>query len=184
MKHPIGYYSPLIFVFLIGYVIYIFIPDNPKILVDNFTDGNVELYIDDEFIGEFPNWSKGEIKRVNKNYFKIKKGNHSVKVIDKKTDSLLNYENRYFKSDAIYLFNIGQRVTYDMNTIWYTSGYIGPGRNNLNRKTGSLRKDFIFKFSENYHNFYKRPEDFPKKISVKGGRRSVRQRYFYRYKID
>ena len=68
MKHPIGYYSPLIFVFLIGYAIYVFIPDNPKILVDNFTDGNVELYIDDEFIGEFPNWSKGEIKRVNKNY--------------------------------------------------------------------------------------------------------------------
>jgi hypothetical protein len=182
MKKTIGYYSPLIFVFLIGYAIYVLIPDNPKILVDNFTDGNVELYIDNEFIGEFPNWSKGEIKRVNKNYFKIKKGNHSVKVIDKKTNSLLNYENRYFKRDAIYLFNIGQRVTYDMNTITYTSRYSSPARNT---KIGSLKKDFIFKFSKtNDHNFYKRPEDFPKKISVKGEFGSIRQRYFYRYKID
>lgn len=162
----------LVIILIIGLPIYLTWPKKPQLIVDNFTNGYIELYVDDEFIGEFENWTENELKIANKNYLTINEGEHWLKVIDKKTKTVLNNERINFQEEYYYLLNAGKRVVYSIGYANY-----GLGSSSINNY-----KPFVFELSKSDSHYFETDENLP--LSIKTRDNSYSIFYFYRIGLD
>jgi hypothetical protein len=162
----------LVIILIIGLPIYLTWPKKPQLIVDNFTNGNIELYVDEEFIGEFENWTEDKLKIANKNYITINEGDHWIKIIDKKTKTVLNNERINFQEEYYYLLNAGKRVVYSIGEANY-----GLGSSSINNY-----KPFVFELSKSDSHYFETDENLPNSVKTRDNSYSLL--YFYRIGLD
>ena len=146
---------------------------DPIIIIDNFTGGTIEVYVDEKFVGEYSSFTKLELSRVSKNYIKINNGKHSIKIIDKKTKTILNNELKDFKKAYWYLLNAGNKVVYKIGKVAY-GGYHSVG----------YYKQYIYELSKSNTYYFKSSESLPKSIKRRKNSNTVYKTYFTRHRIE
>ena len=147
--------------------------NNPIIIIDNFTGGAIEVYIDEKFIGEYSSFTKYELSRVSNNYIKIDNGKHWIKIIDKKTKIIINNELKDFKKQYWYLLNAGNKVVYKIGTAGY-------GANTFE----DYYKPYIYELSKSNTYYFKSFESLPISVSGRKNSNTVYKTYFTRHRID